>query len=145
MPSDQSNTPPPQKPLAQQLGEAPKIIYQYTRAQALADGEQVDVSKTAREAGIRFPTFITRGVFNQCVAVPKGVTGQDEAGRLWDVVWMLRIAVQKSQANSDRMDFQLHVRNTNGRPKLTTLLAACGPLDIDNPQPAITVMLPGED
>ena len=62
------------------------VIYQYTRSQAIADGFQVDVSKVAAEAGIRFPVFITRGVYEQCVAVPPGVTGQDEAGRLWDVV-----------------------------------------------------------
>ena len=147
MSSDQHDTPPPSKPLANRLGEAPagQIIYQYTRAQALADGMQVDVSQPAREAGIRFPTFLTRGVFDHCVAVPKGVTGQDEAGRLWDVLHMMRVAIQRSKDNPDRLPFQLFVRNTNAHPKLTTLFAACGPLDIDNPQPAITVMLPGED
>ena len=76
------------------------VIYQYTRSQAIADGFQVDVSKVAAEAGIRFPVFITRGVYEQCVAVPPGVTGQDEAGRLWDVVWMLRFAIIRSQAGS---------------------------------------------
>jgi hypothetical protein len=147
MSSDQHHTPPPSKPLANRLGETPdgQIIYQYTRAQTLADGMQVDVSQTAREAGIRFPTFLTRGVFDHCVAVPKGVTGQDEAGRLWDVLWMLRVAIQKSKDNPDRLPFQLFVRNTNTRPKLTTLFASCGPVDIDDPEPAITILLPGED
>ena len=121
------------------------VIYAYTRAQALADGEQVDVSTTAKEAGIRFPTFLTRSVYDQYVKVPKGVQAQDEAGRLWDVVSMLRHAIRSSHQDSDRLPFQLYVRNTNGRPRLTTLFAACGPKDIDDPQPAITVMLPGED
>ena len=62
------------------------IIYAYTRAQAVADGVQVDVTKTAQEAGIKFPMFLTRAVFDAYVAVPEGVTGQDEAGRLWDVI-----------------------------------------------------------
>ena len=31
------------------------VIYSYTRAQAVADGVQVDVTKTAQEAGIKFP------------------------------------------------------------------------------------------
>ncbi len=48
----------------------PTIIYQYTRSQAVADGVQVEVTKTAHEAGIKFPVFITRGVFELCVAVP---------------------------------------------------------------------------
>jgi hypothetical protein len=145
MSSDQSDTPSTPKPLAKQLGEAPKVIFQYTRAQALVDGNQIDVSETAREAGIRFPTFITRGVFDQYVAVPKGVEGQDESGRLWDVVFMLRRAIIQSKENTDHIPFQLYVRNTNAKPKLVSLFAACGPLDIDNPAPAITVMLPGED
>lgn len=145
--NSQDNSTPPQKPSSERFDNEPfgEVIYRYTRAQALADGEQIDVSKTAREAGIRFPTFLTHGVFDQCVTVPKGVTCQDEAGRLWDVVFMLRMAIQRSRGNPERMPFQLYVRNTNGRPKLTTLFASCGPIDIDNPEPAITVMLPGED
>ena len=78
-------------------------IYTYTRAQAVADGFQVEVTKTAQEAGIRFPVFITRGVYEQCVAVPPGVTGQDEAGRLWDIVWMLRFAILRARSGADRI------------------------------------------
>ena len=62
------------------------IIYAYTRAQAIADGVQVDITTTAQEAGIRFPVFITRTAFALYVTVPPDVTGQDEAGRLWDVI-----------------------------------------------------------
>ena len=61
------------------------VIYSYTRAQAVADGVQVEVTKTAQEAGIKFPVFLTRTVFDSFVTVPEGVTGQDEAGRLWDI------------------------------------------------------------
>ena len=39
------------------------VIYSYTRAQAVADGVQVEVTKTAQEAGIKFPVFLTRAVF----------------------------------------------------------------------------------
>ena len=62
------------------------VIYSYTRKQAVADGFQIEVSKTAREAGITFPVFLTRSVFDSYVAVPPGVEAQDEAGRLWDIV-----------------------------------------------------------
>ena len=64
------------------FGEA---IYAYTRKQAVADGVQVEISQTAREAGIRFPVFLTRAVYDAYVTVPEGVTCQDEAGRLWDL------------------------------------------------------------
>ena len=121
-----------------------EIVYAYTRKQALADGVQVDVSETAREAGIRFPVFLTRTVFDAYVAVPPKVEGQDEAGRLWDIVWMLRFAIRGSRSGVDRLPVALYVRNDNRRPKLVKLVATCGPLDIEDPQPAITVMLPDE-
>ena len=121
------------------------VIYAYTRSQAVADGEQLEVTKTAQEAGIRFPVFLTRAVYEAYVAVPPGVSGQDEAGRLWDLLWLLRFAILRSRPGCDRLPFALYVRNDNRTPKLVELIAACGPFDIDDPSPAITVMLPGED
>src|ERR1039457_985591 len=85
-----------------------EIIYSYTRKQAIADGFQVEVSKIAQEAGIRFPVFITRTAFDAYVTVPPNVSGQDEAGRLWDVVWMLRFAILKAQPGQTRLPFALH-------------------------------------
>jgi len=78
-----------------------KVIFAYTRTQAIADGIQVEVTKTAQEAGIKFPVFLTRAVFENYVAVPSGVTGQDEAGRLWDLVWMTRYAIMRAGAGAD--------------------------------------------
>ena len=122
------------------------VIYSYTRAQAVADGVQVEVTKTATEAGIKFPVFLTRTVFDAYVAIPPGVTCQDEAGRLWDIVWMLRFAILRSRPGAERIPVALYVRQSNTeRPRLIKLIATCGPLDIDDPQPAITVMLPDED
>ena len=145
----------PQEALAAVFGEPKQIadgitafgpvIYSYTRAQAVADGVQVEVTKTAQEAGIKFPMFLTRAVFDAYVAVPPNVTGQDEAGRLWDVVWMTRFAIMRSRGHSDRLPVALYVRNDNRAAKLIKLIATCGPLDIDDPAPAITVMMPDED
>ena len=122
-----------------------EIIYTYSRKQALADGFQVDISDTAREAGIKFPVFLTRSVFDSYVTVPEGVTGQDESGRRWDLAWMLRFAILRSRPGQDRIPVALYVRNNNRAPKLVKLLATCGPLDVDNPQPAITLQMQGED
>ena len=122
-----------------------KILYSYTRKQAVADGEQIDVSSAARETGLKFPVFLTRAVWVRYVRVPAGVHGQDEKGRLWDIVWMLRCAARRT--SGAEMLFRLYVRNDNRdrTPPLVTLKALCGPPDIDDPQPAITVMLPEED
>jgi len=121
------------------------VVYSYTRAQAVADGVQVEVTKTAQEAGIRFPVFLTRTVFDAYVAVPPDVSGQDEAGRLWDVLWMLRFAIQRTSRGVERLPFALYVRNDNRAAKLVKLIAVAGPLDIDDPAPCITVMMPNED
>ena len=121
------------------------VVYSYTRAQAVADGVQVEVTKTAQEAGIRFPVFLTRTVYDAYVTLPPVVSGQDEAGRLWDIVWMTRFAILRAKPGVDRIPVALYVRNDNRRAKLVKLIAQCGPLDIDDPQPAITVMMPDED
>jgi hypothetical protein len=122
------------------------VIYAYTRAQAVADGVQVEVTKTAQEAGIKLPMFLTRAVYDAYVTVPPDVTGQDEAGRLWDVVWMTRFAIIRSHGHTDRCPVALYVKNADNRPaRLVKLVATCGPLDMNDPQPAVTVMMPDED
>jgi hypothetical protein len=122
-----------------------EIIYAYTRAQAIEDGELVDVSETAHEAGIKFPVAVTRAVWAKYVEVPEGVACQDESGRLWDILWMFRCAAAKF--HGDTLFFKLYVRNHNRerltRQDLVTLKAVCGPGD--TAEPVITIMLPDED
>lgn len=122
------------------------IIHTYTREQAIEDGVLIDVSKTAKEAGFVYPVAVTQGVWAECIAVPEHTSDQDESGRLWDVLSMLRygIAKQKGQERSDRVTFQLYVKQHDERPAdLVTLWSLCGPGD--NAEPVITVMLPHED
>jgi hypothetical protein len=143
---------PHKQPISEHFGE---VIYAYSRAQAVADGVQVEVTNTAQEAGIKYPMFLTRAVFDNYVAVPEGVTGQDEAGRLWDIVWMTRFGIirlsRRSAAKADgrpgcdRIPVAMYVRNDNRAARLVKLIATCGALDIDDPQPAITLMMPDED
>ena len=121
------------------------VIFSYTRKQALADGVQVDVSKMAEEAGFNIPVFMTETVFAEYVKVPEGVECQDEEGRLWDILWMLRYNILSTRAEGDRVPFRLYVRNDNTEPKLVTLHSVCAALDIDDPAPSITIMLPDED
>ena len=122
-----------------------EVIYAYTRAQALDDGVLVDVSEVAKEAGIKFPVALTSAVYGKYVEVPDGITGQDEGGRLWDILWMLRCAA--SRCHGDTLHFQLYVRNHNreqlDQRDLVTLKAVCGPGD--DGEPVITIMLPYED
>ena len=121
------------------------VIFSYTRAQAIADGVLIDVSELAKQAGFCYPVAVTAGVWAECVAVPTGVTCQDETGRLWDVLQLLRFAIARQKLDGERVDFAVHVRNDNrdGDPPLVHLYALCGPGD--DAEPVITVMLPSED
>jgi hypothetical protein len=116
------------------------LIHPYTRADAIRDGVLIDVSAVAREAGIRYPVALTRAVWERCVAVPPGVICQDEAGRLWDVLWQLRVAIGRS-ADGAVVRFGVHVRNDNRErtPPLVRLKAASGPGD--DGAPVATVLL----
>ena len=122
-----------------------EVIYAYTRAQALEDGVLVDVSEMAKEAGIKFPVALTSAVYGKYVEVPHGITGQDEGGRLWDILWIFRCAAGRCQG--DTLRFQLYVRNHNrerlDHRDLVTLKAVCGPGD--QGEPVITIMLPDQD
>jgi len=122
-----------------------EIHYSYTRKQAIADGFQIEITETAQAAGIRFPVFLTRTVYDAYVTIPPKVIGQDKTGRLWDIVWMLLFAIRRAQPGQTRLPFTLYVRNDNHCSRPVKLIAACGPLDIHDPQPTITVMMPGED
>ena len=60
---------------------------------------------------IRFPVFLTRRVFDAYVTVPPNVSGQDEAGRLWDIVSMLHFAIKSGRSDGDRIEYSVYVRN----------------------------------
>jgi hypothetical protein len=119
------------------------LIHRYSRADAIRDGVLIDVSATARQAGFRYPVALTVAAWAKCVAVPPGVEGQDEAGRLWDVLWLLACAARRGDAGPE-VPFAVHVRNDNRdrTPPLVRLKAVCGPGD--RGEPVATVMLPGE-
>jgi len=122
-----------------------EIISSYSRAQAIEDGVLVDASSMAREAGFTFPVAITDTVWSLYVKVPDGVFGQDEQGRLWDILNVLRfdIARRKNEEENDIILFTVLVKNDNSQPKTVKLKAVCGPGD--DPKPVITIMLPEED
>jgi hypothetical protein len=118
------------------------VLDRVTREDLLRDGILVDVSTLAAQAGFKYPVAVGRSVWDAYVAVPPGVTGQDEAGRLWDILWMLKIAIRRS-AGGDTILFGLSVRNDNRQPRPVQLKALCGPGD--DAEPVITILLPDED
>lgn len=129
--------------------DEPVLVFSYSRAQALEDGVLVDVSQVAAEAGLAYPTAITAAAWADCVAwSPEDSarqTTQDEAGRLWDVLWMARMGMRRASGRSECL-FKLYRVPRGGRghmPRLTTLKVVCGPGDTLDP--VLTLMLPEED
>lgn len=120
------------------------IICGYSRAQAIQDGVLVDVSKTANEAGFKIPVAVTAAVWSQCVKVTQAAkrAGNDETGRLWDVLWMARVAALESP-RANMVHYELYVVTNGTAPELVQLKLHIGPGDAG--EPVITIMLPGED
>ena len=79
------------------------VISSYTREDALEDGQLVDVSKMAAEAGFRLPVAVTVGVWSD---ISKGIeegtapAGQSIEGRQWDVLHMAMLAARSNSTES---------------------------------------------
>ncbi len=138
----------PCTPEAHQRSGFGEAICTYTRAQAIEDGVLVDATETAREAGFRYPVAMTRAAWEDCVSWgdddSKRQTYQDEAGRLWDVLWMASVAARRNSGAELR--FQLYRVPRGGRgvkPRLVVLQMHCGPGD--EGEPVITISMLGED
>ena len=120
---------------------SPDIIDGYSRADAIEDGVLIDASEMAKEAGLKFPVAITATVWGQYVKVPDDVEGQNEQGRLWDILNMALFAIKRGCEGSELL-FTVMVNN-DGEPKPVQLRSICGPGD--DAEPVITIMLPHED
>lgn len=119
-----------------------KVISVYTRKQMLEDGSLIDVSDTAKEAGIKFPVAMTQTAYGEVVKPDEQAIRRGESinGRLWDVLSMFRIKARTFEGS--RMDFKV-IATEEGREVVHLLYAVIGPGD--TPEPVITIMLPNED
>lgn len=135
------------------------VIDVYTRTQAIEDGVLVDVTQTAKEAGIVYPTAVTRALWDGYIVPPESLKGiQDVQGRLWDVLTMFSFSAKAmKKANTDVAESQKDIAQTlyfktifqkpskTISPKMETedLKAVCGPGD--NAEPVLTIMMPDEN
>ena len=123
--------------------EEADVIYTYSRRQAIEDGVLVDVSETAKECGFKYPVAVTTRVWAEVVTPEENARalGQSEAGRLWDVIWMLYVAIRRSGA-TEVIHYTILVSDGKA-PRKVPLKAVCGPGD--DAHPVITIMAPDED
>jgi hypothetical protein len=124
--------------------EDAEVIYSYTREQALEDGVLIDVSETAKEAGFKYPVAVTAGVWADIIEPDAIATkhGESKSGRLWDVLWLLYVAIKMGRSAGDITTYKL-IASAGGRQHIRYLKGQCSAGD--NGEPVITIMLPNED
>lgn len=83
--------------------EQVEVISSYTRAQAIEDGYLIDISNhpLTKEAGFKIPLAVTSNLWHK-IEVPKDLEGlQDLNGRLWDVLFMAKLAFKSALIKSE--------------------------------------------
>ena len=112
-------------------------ISTYSRAQAIDDGVLVEVpADLLAEASFRFPIAFTASAWVEAVQVTEdSPAGQDEAGRLWDVLTVLKFAINRSRGG-DTLRFPVSVAKRGGR-RTVKLVSKVGPGD--HMEPVITI------
>lgn len=136
--------------------EGADVIDRYTRRQAIEDGVLVQLSgpgyegnpwvpEMVAELGSKFPVAITATAFGRYVEMTPAAEKacNDIKGRLWDVLYMLRLAIGRCPPGQDTVWFNLYCVVKRVKPQLVRLKSVCGPGD--DAEPVLTIMLPEED
>ena len=121
------------------------VVFEYSRAQAIADGVLVDVTEQAKQIGFKIHTVITGTIFHGYIEPPAGVDGsfgQSVTGRLHDVLTLALFAARRA-VNTDRVTFKVDFLMAPGRKETIEAIAHIGPGD--NSEPCLTIMLPEDD
>lgn len=135
-----------------------EVISSYSRAQAIEDGQLVDLSELAKEAGFKWPLAVSRGVWGILAPWDDGSPGeldkpkegqplyghgQSFQGRAWDMLQILLWEIRKGKGGN-RVDFApLFLMPGGSKARGVEMWSHVGPGD--TPEPVITVMLEGED
>lgn len=121
---------PSSDPMIAFFGEPISI---YTRAQAIDDGELVDLTPIGWEAGWRWPVAVSASVWSLLEREPSDPQAPVRA------LHLLRfLAIVARTQDSDR--FQITWEHHAGDTRLSVL---CGPGD--DGEPVLTICLPGEE
>lgn len=140
-------------------------VYTYTRKQAIEDGVLIDVTEASKEAGFKTPIAISQAAYEKYVEWTEEDTKrhqayQDQSGRLWDVLYMLHVAISTgvnkvaesrhsvapdAVGETIRYKFLCVPRDLSNHAEAQEfeLKAHIGPGD--NYEPVMTIMLPEED
>ena len=109
-------------------------VYVYDAKQAEEDGYLVNVTETAKEAGFKWTTRISRGVYDLCEP-PKSNKIQSFEGRLWDVLYLAKMNIKRSTDN-DLIPYVVKIGRKNETLWIT--------IDTTMGEPAIHIIKPDE-
>ena len=120
-----------------------EVISTYTRKQAIEDGVLIDVTPMAKEAGFKWHTAVTSGLWYDYIIPSEELIKQAQSieGRLWDVLNVLRMEVRNSQGAI--INFKVIFLMGDSKKKYVDLKCIAGPGD--KGEPVLTIMLPEED
>lgn len=107
------------------------LISTYTRAEALADGQQFDVSADPGSDVYKTSVYVTAALHAE-LQRGKGSDPETYSARLWDVCWMAAKFGREVSPNARITTVKVGARRL-------TVRAECGPVDIDDARPAITL------
>lgn len=127
-------------------------IHVYTVQDGIRDGSHVQIDdELAKQYGFRWPVVMTKAAWAAAVEWTRDDTSQDEAGRAWDVLTILRLFIPRL-GNGPQTSHVMRVANTtpSGTPSKAEHPSACMltfAATAMNPagDPCLMVSLPGED
>jgi hypothetical protein len=122
-----------------------ECIYSYTRAQAIKDGVLVDITKTARKVGLRYPVAVTDTLYHQYIEPTAILESESPAvnGRLMDVLMLLIFEIKRTRGNTSELHFKVSFLMDSIKTESVGVWAVINGGDDGNP--VITLMLEGED
>lgn len=129
-------------------------IYTYSRQNALEDGVQFCLSDRFPEECrfYKYPVFCTASVWNLIESGAANNSGSDQAGIVWDLMWMSTKSPLRKHPTPDTCMFSVIIQGTDRPPDfwedglpVYRLQAKCEAKDFDDPAPVVTVSLLHED
>ena len=135
-----------------------EIIDVYSRKDAISDGVQIRIPDAIRmEAGIKFPMFVTKKVWEKYLVAPIEMKEQSFDGRVWDLLSIFRHFAPKTSSNKftmqvifrmpDKGNWEKHEVIFEGDREMRAVNFECTieAMDFDDASPVIIINCPGED
>ena len=127
--------------------DKPEIIFAYSRADAISDGELIDLTELSEAMPslmkcFKVPVAITNALYQTIANIPENC-GEYVAGRINDVLFMASLAARSEKDPEENIKlFKVLMTDLLGHRKELKLLLHIGPGD--KAEPVITIGFPSD-